>query len=179
MTHRSSAQVNEFCHYATAAELDFLRTLAPQLPDDGYVMMLGAGPGVMMLAVVEGNPALHGMVIDHDTTQWAEAHIGPGYNIAFRKADSSEVGYWWEGPAPVLLIIDADHSYEGVKRDMIVWLPKVAPGGYVFFHDYSASGTEFADQEQYPGVALAIAMYLPKDYTTVARVGTAIVFRKP
>lgn len=32
--------------------------------------------------------------------------------------------------------IDASHSYEDVKADRIVWLPKIKPGGYLFLHDY-------------------------------------------
>ena len=32
--------------------------------------------------------------------------------------------------------IDADHSYESVKDDIISWLPKVKPGGILAGHDY-------------------------------------------
>lgn len=35
-----------------------------------------------------------------------------------------------------LLFIDGDHSYEGVKEDIRLWLPKVKFGGFVLFHDY-------------------------------------------
>ena len=34
--------------------------------------------------------------------------------------------------------IDADHSYESVKQDIIAWLPKIGPGGILAGHDYSA-----------------------------------------
>lgn len=34
-----------------------------------------------------------------------------------------------------LLFIDADHSYEGVKRDWADWVPKVRDGGVVALHD--------------------------------------------
>ncbi len=33
------------------------------------------------------------------------------------------------------LLIDGDHSYEGVKRDFELYAPLVAPGGYIGFHD--------------------------------------------
>lgn len=36
-----------------------------------------------------------------------------------------------------LLFIDADHSFEGVQRDFEAWLPHVAPGGLILFHDYA------------------------------------------
>lgn len=35
-----------------------------------------------------------------------------------------------------LVYVDGDHSYEGVLNDITAWLPKVAPGGVMAFHDY-------------------------------------------
>lgn len=43
-----------------------------------------------------------------------------------------------------LLIIDGDHSYEGVKFDFDHYFPSVKPGGYVIFDDYNA--------KEWPGV---------------------------
>lgn len=37
-----------------------------------------------------------------------------------------------------LLYIDADHSYEGVTRDLNHWVCKVVTGGVVALHDYEA-----------------------------------------
>lgn len=37
------------------------------------------------------------------------------------------------------LLIDADHSYDGVRRDYECWFPLVAPGGLIVFHDYLMS----------------------------------------
>lgn len=34
------------------------------------------------------------------------------------------------------VFIDADHSYEGCRADILAWLPKVKPGGVVSGHDY-------------------------------------------
>lgn len=34
-----------------------------------------------------------------------------------------------------LVLIDADHSYEGVKRDYDVWEPHIRSGGYILLHD--------------------------------------------
>ena len=39
-----------------------------------------------------------------------------------------------------LIFIDADHSYEGVRRDTELALPLVAPTGYVVWHDYANWG---------------------------------------
>jgi hypothetical protein len=35
-----------------------------------------------------------------------------------------------------LLFIDGGHDRASLQRDMDCWLPQVAPGGYVLFHDY-------------------------------------------
>ena len=46
------------------------------------------------------------------------------------------------------LWIDADHSYEGVKRDIEDWLPLVKKNAYVLFHDYrDAAGVKRAVDE--------------------------------
>ena len=34
------------------------------------------------------------------------------------------------------IFFDGDHSYEGIKTDVITWLPKLRPGGIAIFHDY-------------------------------------------
>lgn len=44
--------------------------------------------------------------------------------------------------------IDADHNYEGVKRDILAWLPKIKKGGIIAGHDYG--------NERYPGVKQAV-----------------------
>ena len=38
-----------------------------------------------------------------------------------------------------LIFIDGDHTYEGVKQDIIHYLPLLAPGGIMIFHDYLPS----------------------------------------
>lgn len=43
-----------------------------------------------------------------------------------------------------LLVIDGDHSYEGVKYDFETYFPLLQPGGYVIFDDYNA--------KEWPGV---------------------------
>ncbi|RMH76943.1 MAG: hypothetical protein D6680_06960 [Cyanobacteria bacterium J007] len=41
-----------------------------------------------------------------------------------------------DGHLPSLMFIDGDHTYEGVKRDIIDYFPLLAPGGVAIFHDY-------------------------------------------
>jgi len=46
------------------------------------------------------------------------------------------------------VFIDADHSYEAVKKDISAWWPKIKKGGIISGHDYK--------QEAYPGVEKAV-----------------------
>ena len=41
-----------------------------------------------------------------------------------------------QGRKVITLMIDGDHSYEGVKKDWELYSPLVVPGGYVIFDDY-------------------------------------------
>jgi predicted O-methyltransferase YrrM len=44
-----------------------------------------------------------------------------------------------DGPVE-LLFIDGDHSYEAVRHDAALWLPRLVEGGTVMFHDVGAAG---------------------------------------
>ncbi len=72
--------------------------------------------------------------------EWVTAVIG----------DTAEsVKHYPGGPIRALLI-DADHSYEGVRRNFDAWSTYVAPGGVVIFHDYrmpEAGVARFVDEE--------------------------------
>ena len=46
------------------------------------------------------------------------------------------------------VFIDADHSYESVKLDIDVWLPKVRIGGWIGGHDYPEFGVKDAVNER-------------------------------
>jgi cephalosporin hydroxylase len=41
-----------------------------------------------------------------------------------------------DGNYPPYIFVDGDHSYEGVKKDIINYYPLLAPGGLMIFHDY-------------------------------------------
>lgn len=52
-----------------------------------------------------------------------------------------------EGPTMDMVFIDADHSYEAVRRDIEAWAPLVRPGGLLAGHDY---------HRKWPGVVRAV-----------------------
>jgi predicted O-methyltransferase YrrM len=41
-----------------------------------------------------------------------------------------------DGNRPELIFVDGDHSYEGVRRDILDYYPLLAPGGIIAFHDW-------------------------------------------
>jgi predicted O-methyltransferase YrrM len=50
------------------------------------------------------------------------------------RADSVEAAASFE-TAVDLLFVDGDHSYEGCRRDVAAWLPKLRADGWIFMHD--------------------------------------------
>jgi predicted O-methyltransferase YrrM len=50
--------------------------------------------------------------------------------------DSVEASKLYADESLDFVFIDADHSYEAVKRDIAAWLPKVKSGGIIAGHDY-------------------------------------------
>lgn len=85
-------------------------------------------------------------------------------------ADTAETGANWLGPLVGLLYVDADHGYEGVKRDWEAWRRNLAPGAVVVFDDYMY---QVRGKDHYPGVTrLVNELGLP-----VERVGKAALVR--
>lgn len=47
-----------------------------------------------------------------------------------------------EGAAPCFIMIDGDHTYEGVRRDILEYYPLLVSGGLMIFHDFMPELTE-------------------------------------
>lgn len=60
----------------------------------------------------------------------------PG-RVQIIKSDTVEAAKLVADGSLDFVFIDADHSYEGCKRDIEAWFPKVRSGGMVAGHDYS------------------------------------------
>lgn len=177
----NSLQLNAQIPYATDDELTFITDHCKKLTSTQTMVIIGAGPGVMLMAAREGGLDFPILVIDIQTCHYAQAHLqmaGLEQHVMYAVSDSSQMGKEWKGDVD-FLIIDGDHSYEGVLKDIDAWLPHMAHHGTVFIHDYEAAGTRFANQERYPGTALAISDSLILSlFKIVARPGTAIVLER-
>jgi hypothetical protein len=58
-------------------------------------------------------------------------------NFHLIRKSSSDAAKEFEQESVDLVFIDANHSYESVKNDIDLWLPKVKKGGVLSGHDYS------------------------------------------
>jgi predicted O-methyltransferase YrrM len=56
---------------------------------------------------------------------------------------------------PDMVFIDGSHDYESVKRDIMIWKAKLAPGGLLCGHDVSLPDIQRALNELLPGWATA------------------------
>lgn len=55
------------------------------------------------------------------------------------RGDSVEMARHIPNTTLRFVYVDADHSYEGVKRDIEAWHMKLVPGGIMAFHDYESA----------------------------------------
>jgi len=117
------------------------------LPADAKIVNVGSGVGTSGLSMKLGNPKANITTVDIS----AGGPLGGLENErnAFEKApgvplptqvlgDSSTIGKTWKGGDLDLVLIDGDHSREGITKDIDAWYPHVKAGGYIGFHDYQA-----------------------------------------
>ncbi|MFQ5414185.1 MAG: class I SAM-dependent methyltransferase, partial [Phycisphaerae bacterium] len=61
---------------------------------------------------------------------------GLAEHIDILKGLTTDAVHAYRGRRIRMLLIDADHAYDGVRTDFEDWSPLVAPGGLIVFHDY-------------------------------------------
>lgn len=83
--------------------------------------------------------------------QHCETHL-PG-RVKILREDTAQAARHVEDGALDFVFIDADHTYEGCKRDIDAWFPKVRAGGLIAGHDYN---------EKWPGVMQIVNERFPK-----------------
>lgn len=98
--------------------------------------------------------------------------------VVEHQGDSVAAAAEWAGPPIGLLFIDGDHRYQAVKADTEAWLPHLALGAWICWHDYTATFgrnvTRFRGVERY--VAEFLATY---GVTDVARTGRLVTAQVP
>ena len=102
----------------------------------------------------------------YDDWNWPDIRAQLAENIApykerwtFWEFDTEMVATWLAGWVD-FVFIDAEHTYEGVRDDIIAWSPKVRPGGIIAGHDYTP--------ERFPGVVAAVDEAFPNAITATS-----------
>jgi predicted O-methyltransferase YrrM len=75
---------------------------------------------------------------------------------------SQDFAKTWSGPIR-LLWIDGDHTYEGAKRDLDLFVPHLAPGGVVLMHD--VLGTHYGSLRVFTEHVLGVDAFGPAGFS--------------
>lgn len=138
----------------------------------GSFLELGAWLGRSTAYLIDNAPNLNITVID--SWEGSDSEINTNHRLAktediysmFKQNMGSRKFSYLKGRAEKLvekfdneffdtIFIDMDHTYDSVKRDIELWLPKVKPGGILAGDDY---------RNTIPGVIEAVEELLPNSY---------------
>ena len=192
MAHTAESLQQAF-HYLFEDEIPALKRLAQSLPPNPTVVNIGAGAGTSGLAFMESRPDLRLITVD---IQFDDSPLGcitaelrllqdKGYGDRYQYVhnDSILAGKLWIKMKDKvdMVFIDADHSYEGCKGDILAWLPNIKAGGILAIHDYKKSKLTYDDNsphpQDWPGVDQAVDELLLGKYELVLKVDSLIAFR--
>lgn len=155
-------------------DVDTLHRLVLSLPPTPVVVNIGAGFGTSALTIVEMRHDAFVFSIDVEERPDEECYLRAAglweqHRVVRILGRSQDVGRHW--PAPVdMVFVDGDHSTDGVVGDARAWLPRIAPGGIIAFHDYG--------RESLPGVKEGID-HVMGGYEVITHHDTLIAYRVP
>ena len=145
--------------------IPYYETIAKWLPDDAKVIEVGVFRGRSALFLLEELDRLNKQNIT-----FCGVDIEPfpsalkNLNFGFMQMKSCMAANLVADDSLDFVFIDADHSYESVLDDIILWYPKVKSGGIIAGHDYNLAEFEvWSTHEQktwmmipHPGVVKAV-----------------------
>lgn len=106
---------------------------------DPVIVNIGAERGTSTLSILEERPDSYIFSIDVNPSEGEIENLkkaGLDTKRVIRVLErSQEVGHLW--PFYVNFVwVDGDHSYNGVKGDILAWWPKLKTNGIMALHDY-------------------------------------------
>lgn len=163
--------------YCFDDEIDYFKSVGKELPEGSRVVILGLGPGIMALALLEGagDKLLDVVGIDCCNVTGIEHLKAAGKDIRFIQAYTNSCADMLPDKSVDFLVVDADHSFVAVSEDIKNWLPKVKIGGKIFFHDYIPHERDAVGNGVRRAVNLARLSYPLEDE---AFPGISVVLRK-
>lgn len=129
--------------WLTEEDAETLYTLARNCTGRGAIVEIGSWKGKSTIALAMGSKAGCGIpvyAIDRPRGRIYEdferniAHAGVEDVVTPVNSSSEEAARDFDEPIE-LLFLDANHTYEGVKRDWDLWVPKLVEGGVLAMHD--------------------------------------------
>ena len=144
--------------------------LIEQCPEGGTMVELGAWLGksssylvdksvnrnVIIIDSWKGSPneltTTHKFATEVDIYEVFKQNMGERTYKSIRGLSSEAVSQF-EDESLDVVFIDLTHTYESVKENINLWLPKVKSGGILSGHDY---------EDSWPGVVKAVDEMLPK-----------------
>jgi len=129
---------------------------------DGPVItvIIGAGSGTMSLGFLEVRGSHQWLTsvdisqeaLDWERKAWVAGEWGEWPKRVSQLCCDSSKADWTTLARIDCLIIDGDHSEEGVRKDLESWLPRMSEhNAVIMLHDYDATNAP----EFYPGVKVA------------------------
>lgn len=194
MSKTTSESVRDAFKYMYPDELPALKKLAQSLPKDPVIINIGAGSGTSGLAFLEcrddsivhtiditdGDSPFGCLYAERDVVTRAELSHLKGDRWYQHHGDSKEVGRKWLSKVD-MVFVDGDHSYDGCRGDIEIWLKHLKPGGLIVVHDYGKG--ELADHPDGPHpkafadtIDKAVHDVLTGKYKQHSRVDSMIVF---
>jgi precorrin-6B methylase 2 len=112
-----------------------------QMPKGGVIAEVGVQAGEFSQAILDICRPRTLELIDIDMTRFRvperfAAEVAAG-TVRVHEGDSAATMASFPDGHFDVVYIDADHSYEGVKRDIAAAHAKVKPGGHLLFNDYT------------------------------------------
>lgn len=191
----TSEELQKSFHYLYPKELPELKRIASLLPESPKIVNIGAGAGTSGLAFMEARPDATLWTID---VQDEDSPLGSLYaeREVFRRAglthlsgvrwfqiqgDSKEVSITFERKSVDLVFIDGDHSYLGCLGDIVNWIPKVKPHGYLLIHDYNKQLLELNEDgphpREWPGVNRSVDNLIQDGFQIFSLVESLVSFQ--
>lgn len=144
--------------WSTRHELEWLFETARGIPGGGTWVELGIWKGRSLFTVAMGlRRAARLVAVDSftptvtslpfvPTQHWVWDHftavlsgirqLRPDLKIEVLRHDTAAAGALFSGTAVDVVYFDADHSRDGLARDIAAWAPRLKPGGLLCGHDY-------------------------------------------